>query len=110
MSGRSQDRRLRDAERGYAQGDNEARLGLIAARVRAGLCPWCGSNKPCVHQFEVDTPNGGVRHFEQVCCCKGCFELYGLPNGGICGECPALKQAQAQANQEATGATGEPSS
>jgi hypothetical protein len=78
------ERRLRDLERQASTGDAEARSELIRKRAQSGLCPWCG--KPgAIHSFVAE--NSSVS-FDACCCCNDCFKEHGVPNGGVCPECP----------------------
>jgi hypothetical protein len=84
------DERLRELERRVGVGDSDARAPLFQARARAGKCPWC-AGAGAVHAFELtdETLSREERDYEANCCCAGCFKLYGIPNGGMCTECPA---------------------
>lgn len=88
------DRRLRELERATAEGDTEARASLIRGRVRAGKCPWCGE-AGAIHAFQrtVDGEyKDGEGDYEAACCCHECFKEHGIPNGGMCHECPGAQR------------------
>lgn len=79
--------KTRELERALSSGDTGARTPLGAARIRAGLCPWCSK------------PNRQPGH--NKCCCFACFMLREnrtAPNR-LCHGCP---------NTCATPATGDP--